>query len=114
MASAIAWRSASAVAGLIVGKLGGLAMAEATLMWGFKDDLDGMRETMEKLNALMLDADRRSSQDEGQSPETVRVWMKKFKSVAYDAEDLLDEFEAIELIKQSQAKVLILKLITLA
>jgi len=35
----------------------------------------------------------------------MRVWMKDFKAAAYDIEDLLDEFEAIELIKQSQPKV---------
>jgi hypothetical protein len=31
--------------------------------------------------------------------------MKDFKSAAYDAEDLLDEFEAVELIKKNQSKV---------
>jgi hypothetical protein len=97
---------ASAVAGLIAGKLAELVWDEVTLMWTFKDDVDALSWTMVKMQALMRDADRRASQlDEGQRREIVQVWMKDFKSVAYDAEDLLDEFEAVELIKKNQSKV---------
>jgi hypothetical protein len=96
---------ASAVAELIAGKLAGLGWDEATLMWRFKDDMEGLKRTMVKLKAFMHDADRRESED-GDTRETVRVWKKDFKSAAYDVEDLLDKFEAIELIKQSQPKVI--------
>ncbi|CAN6178449.1 unnamed protein product [Urochloa humidicola] len=109
MASAIAVRSASAVGSQIAGKLAGklavLVREEATLLWKFKDDVDRLKETMEFVNALMHDADARqaSHQDQG---ERVRVlWMKKFKSVAYDVEDLLDKFEAIQHLQQNQSKI---------
>jgi hypothetical protein len=108
MASAIAWRSASAVAGLIVGKLGKLAVSQATPLWSFKEDIDDLRETMEKLQAWMHDADERSTKDQGR---LMGFWMKKLKSGAYDVEDLLDQFEAAELMKQSQHKVLMLNFI---
>jgi hypothetical protein len=77
MASAIAVRSAGAVGGLIAGKLAGLVWNEATLLWKFKDDVQGLRETMDFVNALMHDADARqaSHQDQG---ELVRLWMKRF------------------------------------
>ncbi|KAL6847256.1 hypothetical protein ACP4OV_023109 [Aristida adscensionis] len=102
MATAVAWRSASAVAGLLAGKLGELAWDEATLLWSFKDDVDDLKDTMKTLNAMMCDADSRSGQDQR---EIMRVWMEKFKCGAYDVEDLLDKFEAIELMKQSQSKI---------
>ncbi|CAN6356888.1 unnamed protein product [Urochloa humidicola] len=95
---------ASAVAELIAGKLAGLGWDEATLMWRFKDDMDGLKRTMIKLKAFMHDADLRESED-GDRREMVRVWKKDFKAAAYDIEDLLDKFEAIELIKQSQPKI---------
>ncbi|XP_039833487.1 putative disease resistance protein RGA1 [Panicum virgatum] len=60
---------------------------------------------MVKLQALMRHADRREGQDEGERREIMRVWMKDFKAAAYDIEDLLDEFDAIELIKQDQPKI---------
>uniref|UniRef100_K3ZEG7 Disease resistance N-terminal domain-containing protein n=1 Tax=Setaria italica TaxID=4555 RepID=K3ZEG7_SETIT len=105
---------ATAVAELIAGKLAGLVWDEATLMWSFKDDVDALSWTMVKMKALMRDADRRASQDEGRrGREIVQVLMKDFKSAAYDVEDLLDEFEAIELIKKSQSKVLMLNFNTL-
>jgi hypothetical protein len=96
---------ASAIGGLIAGMLAGLAWDEATLMWTFKDDVDGLKRTMVKLQALMRHADRREGQDEGDRREIMQVWMKDFRAAAYDIQDLLDEFEAIELIKQSQPKV---------
>ncbi|GJM95235.1 hypothetical protein PR202_ga11947 [Eleusine coracana subsp. coracana] len=95
---------ASAIAELIAGKLSELAVNEATLLWNFKDDVDGMRKTMEKMKARMLDADERSwSRHDGHQ---ARLWTKEFKSAAYDVGDLLDMFEAIERIKKSQSKVL--------
>ncbi|CAL4905339.1 unnamed protein product [Urochloa decumbens] len=102
MASAIAWRSAGAVGALIAGKLGCLVWDEATLLWSFKDDVDTLRETMVEVNAMMHDADRRSDQDKR---ELVGIWMNKFKSVACDVEDLLDKFEAIEVLKRNQSKI---------
>ncbi|XP_039822653.1 probable disease resistance RPP8-like protein 2 [Panicum virgatum] len=95
---------ASAVGGLIASKLAELVWDEATLLWRFKDDVDGLKRTMVKLQALMRHADRREGQDEGERREIMRVWMKDFKAAAYDIEDLLDEFDAIELIKQDQPK----------
>ncbi|XP_025806988.1 probable disease resistance protein RPP1 [Panicum hallii] len=96
---------AGAVAGPIAGRLAALVTDETALLWGFKDDVDSMRKTMEKLQALKQDADRRESLNEGERRETVRVWIKNFKSAAYDVEDLLDELDAIKLMKQNQPKI---------
>jgi hypothetical protein len=104
---------AGAVAGPIAGRLAALVTDETALLWGFKDDVDSMRKTMEKLQALKQDADRRESLNEGERRETVRVWIKNFKSAAYDVEDLLDELDAIKLMKQNQPKVLKLNFNTL-
>ncbi|KAL6623470.1 hypothetical protein ACP70R_033349 [Stipagrostis hirtigluma subsp. patula] len=103
MASSVAWRSATAVAGLLLGKLGKLVVNKVILLWSFQDDANGLKETMELLNAMMHDADRRS----GDQGATVEFWMKRFRSVAYDVEDLVDKFETIQLMKQSQSKIML-------
>ncbi|RLM98152.1 hypothetical protein C2845_PM06G24790 [Panicum miliaceum] len=95
---------ASAVAGLIAGKLGSLVLRETSLLWSFKDDVDGMKDTMIKLEGRMRHADNRNS-GAVEEPEIVHL-QKKFRSVANDIEDVLDEFSAIELIEQRQHKQL--------
>ncbi|CAL4991610.1 unnamed protein product [Urochloa decumbens] len=99
---------ANAIAGLIAGKLAELGWDDATLMWRFKDDVDGLRRIMVKLQALMHDAEQRACQDGGDRQETVQDWLKDFKAVAYNVDDLLDEFEATELIRQKQPKIKLL------
>lgn len=94
---------ASAVGKQIVGKLCDLAMEEATLQWTFKDDVDDMAEKMQDLEAVLHDADDRLRR--GRDGEVVGRWLTKFKSVAYDVEDVVDDMDAAELLKKSQSKL---------
>ena len=72
---------ASAVGELIAGKLAELVWDEATLLWRFKDDVDGLKRTMVKLQALMHHAHRREGQDGGERQEIMQIWMKDFNSL---------------------------------
>ncbi|XP_044974159.1 putative disease resistance protein RGA3 [Hordeum vulgare subsp. vulgare] len=94
---------ASAVGSQIAGKLGELATEEATLQWQFKEDVEDMAEKMKDLEALLHDADERSRR--GGSDGQVGRWLTKFKSLAYDVEDVLDELDSADLIKESQSKL---------
>ncbi|XP_044983283.1 disease resistance protein RGA2-like isoform X3 [Hordeum vulgare subsp. vulgare] len=95
---------ASAVGKQIASKLGEVAAEEATLQWRFKDDVDIMADKMQDLEAVLHDADDRLRR-RGRDGEAVGRWLTKFKSVAYDVEDVLDDLDAIELLKKSQPKL---------
>ncbi|KAM3412662.1 hypothetical protein ACQJBY_004037 [Aegilops geniculata] len=95
---------ASAVGKQIAGKLGELATEEATLQWKFKGDVDVMADKMQDLEAVLHDADDRLRR-RGRDGEAVGRWLTKFKSIAYDVEDVLDDLDATELLKKSQPKL---------
>uniref|UniRef100_J3L7N6 NB-ARC domain-containing protein n=1 Tax=Oryza brachyantha TaxID=4533 RepID=J3L7N6_ORYBR len=80
---------ARSVVNRVGSKLGELAVEEATLLWGFKDDVDGMKEKMRDLEALMQDADDKARRRGGKGGGAVELrWLAKLKSAAYDVEDL--------------------------
>lgn len=95
----------SSVARRVASKLGDLAVEEATLLWRFKDDVNDIKEKMRDLVAVMQDADDKVRQV-GKDGAVARWWLSKVKSVAYDVEDVLDELDAAQLIKNHQPKVL--------
>ncbi|XP_044451707.1 putative disease resistance protein RGA1 isoform X2 [Triticum aestivum] len=95
---------ASAVGKQIASKLGELVTEEATLQWRFREDVDVMVDKMQDLEAVWRDADDKLRRRGGDG-EAVRRWLTKFKSVAYDVEDVLDDLEATELLKKSQPKL---------
>uniref|UniRef100_A0A0E0JTE7 Peptidase A1 domain-containing protein n=1 Tax=Oryza punctata TaxID=4537 RepID=A0A0E0JTE7_ORYPU len=95
---------ASSVANRVTSRLGDLVVEEATLLWRFKDDLDDMEEKMRDLEAVMQDADDKARQG-GKDGAAERRWLTKLKSVAYDIEDMLDELNASQLIKNHQPKL---------
>ncbi|KAE8816761.1 Disease resistance protein RGA2 [Hordeum vulgare] len=59
---------------------------------------------MEDLQAVMLDADERMRRGE-RDGKAVGRWLAKFKSVAYDVEDVLDQLDASMLTEKTQSKV---------
>ncbi|XBH74903.1 hypothetical protein VPH35_101764 [Triticum aestivum] len=95
---------AGAVGKQIVSKLGEYAASEITLQWRYREDVLDLQEKMKDLEAVLLDADDKSRQV-GEGGRVFQRWLTKFKRVAYDVEDVLDELDANELIKKSQSKV---------
>ncbi|KAF2296376.1 hypothetical protein GH714_037632 [Hevea brasiliensis] len=59
---------------------------EIMLAWNLKDDLKGLRESLTMIRAVLLDAEEQQTKR-----EPVRLWLKKLREVAYEAEDVLDE-----------------------
>ncbi|KAF2319295.1 hypothetical protein GH714_014458 [Hevea brasiliensis] len=51
-----------------------------------KDDLKGLQDSLIMIHDVLQDAEERQT-----GKETVKLWMKKLKDVAYDAEDVFDE-----------------------
>ncbi|PNT73559.1 hypothetical protein BRADI_2g60260v3 [Brachypodium distachyon] len=94
----------SAVGEQLATKLGELVKDEIALLWGFRDDVEGIEEKMKDLEAVMHDADDRLRRGERDGAAVGR-WLMKFKDVVYDVEDVLDELDANELINKTQSKL---------
>jgi hypothetical protein len=71
----------------IIQSLGSLALQEIGLLWGFKDELQKLRNTVSTIQAVLLDTKEQQAQN-----LAVKDWLQKLKDVMYDANDLLDDF----------------------
>ncbi|XP_026451270.1 disease resistance protein RGA2-like [Papaver somniferum] len=67
-------------------KLGFLAAKQIGMSQDVKDKLKTLKNTLETIEAVTLDAERKQVED-----ASVRVWLTRLRSVAYDVDDLLDE-----------------------
>jgi hypothetical protein len=82
---------AVAVVQRVAGMLGDVAWERVKLLWNFKGDVQEMEIRMGDLKVVLRYADKRSRETDS---EPVHHWLKKYKHVAYDIEDALDELEA--------------------
>ncbi|KAG8646749.1 hypothetical protein MANES_09G025800v8 [Manihot esculenta] len=76
------------IAESVLGKLGSLALEEFFLAWGLESDLEKIKENLEVIKAVLLDAEQQLSLN-----PRIEIWLEKLKQVLYDAEDVVDEFE---------------------
>ena len=75
------------VAEQILGKLISLATEQIGLAWGFEEELTRLRDSFTLIQAVLADAGRRQVRE-----DSVRLWLQRLRDVAYDADDVLDEF----------------------
>ncbi|KAE8681857.1 hypothetical protein F3Y22_tig00111303pilonHSYRG00110 [Hibiscus syriacus] len=84
MAEAIAFD----IAVRLITKLSSIALSQIGQLWNFKDDLDDLKRTIARIQAVLLDAEERSV-----TSNVVKVWLHELKDALYDAEDLLDDVQ---------------------
>ncbi|KAK4566197.1 hypothetical protein RGQ29_002429 [Quercus rubra] len=84
----------SVVAEEILGRLISLATEQISLAWGFKDELMRLCESVEMIQDVLADAERRQVSD-----RSVMRWLQRLKDVAYVADDVLDEL-AYEILRR--------------
>jgi hypothetical protein len=82
------------VAKEILSRLIPLATEQISLAWGFKEELTRLRDSFTMIQAVLADAERRQVRE-----EPVRLWLLRLKDVAYDADEVLDEF-AYEILRR--------------
>jgi Leucine-rich repeat (LRR) protein len=68
------------------------------LAWGLEGQLQKLKQSVTMIKKVLQDAARRSVTD-----DSVKGWLEKLQDVAYDAEDVLDEF-AYEILRKDQKK----------
>nr|DAD29666.1 TPA_asm: hypothetical protein HUJ06_031134 [Nelumbo nucifera] len=54
---------------------------------GVKEDIRELRNELDSIRAFLKEADSRKESDKG-----VKAWMEQVRDVAFDIEDILDEF----------------------
>ncbi|XP_062152438.1 putative disease resistance protein RGA4 isoform X2 [Alnus glutinosa] len=75
------------VAASIITSSGSLACQEIGLLWGFKDELKKLRNTVSTIQAVLLDAEEQQAHN-----HAVKDWLGKLKDAMYEADDLLDDY----------------------
>ena len=74
------------VAKEILSKVIPLVTEQINLAWGFKDELTQLRQSVEMIQDVLADAERKQVTD-----LSVKHWLQRLKDLAYDADDVLDE-----------------------
>jgi hypothetical protein len=75
-----------ATAGLIINTLGSPAVKEIGLLWGVKDEIESLTNTVSTIKDVLLDAEEKHAAGD----RAVSRWLGRLEDVIYDADDLLD------------------------
>lgn len=81
-------------------QIGAAIVGQIKLQRDFDKDLTQMKMALESVEAVLMDAERRSIQD-----AAVRLWLKRLKDAMYDISHMLDEFEGAAGTKPASRKV---------
>ncbi|KAK9034952.1 hypothetical protein V6N11_077004 [Hibiscus sabdariffa] len=73
----------------IFGTLNSLALREYEIASNLETELQNLESTLTTIQAVLQDAEQKQWKN-----EAVKNWLRKLKDVAYDADDILDEFAA--------------------
>ncbi|CAL5421392.1 unnamed protein product [Camellia sinensis] len=72
---------------VVLEKLGSLLAEEAQFLGGVGNGVAELRDDLESMRSFLQDAEARSESDKG-----VKTWVKQVRDVAYNTEDILEEF----------------------
>ncbi|KAL3732374.1 hypothetical protein ACJRO7_029094 [Eucalyptus globulus] len=87
----------SSILGSLMEKLASSAIEEIQLVGLVKDDQEKLKNKLEMIEKVLADAEQKQTKE-----EAMRLWLSKLKDFCYDAEDVLDEFEARALERQAR------------
>ncbi|KAJ6858332.1 disease resistance protein RGA4 isoform X1 [Populus alba x Populus x berolinensis] len=79
-------------------RLSSIAVEGIGLAWGLEEQLQKLKQSLTWIKDVLQDAAIKSVTN-----DSVRGWLEKLQDVAYDAEDVLDEF-AYEILRKDQKK----------
>ncbi|XP_026432175.1 putative disease resistance protein RGA4 [Papaver somniferum] len=81
----------------ILKKLVGAVSKDIALAWDVKDDLKKLQSTSETILAVIADAEKRQEKE-----ELVKLWLRRLKDIAYDADDVIDEFSYEDMLRRDR------------
>ncbi|KAI7996358.1 putative disease resistance protein RGA4 [Camellia lanceoleosa] len=88
MAEAILFNLASKV----VEKIGSPALREVGLAWSLEDELKTLEARVLMIKAVLVDADQKQQQQQGNSNLVISLWLERLEAAFYEADNVLDEF----------------------
>ncbi|KAK5802127.1 hypothetical protein PVK06_029710 [Gossypium arboreum] len=77
-----------AVLEVVVSKLISIAAEQTSVAWGFQKELKRLRDSLEMIEDFLQDAEEMQTKE-----KAVKTWLQSLKDVAYEANDVLDEFD---------------------
>ncbi|GMN55287.1 hypothetical protein TIFTF001_024399 [Ficus carica] len=78
---------AESAVGFLLEKLSSLLLKEANLLGGIRQDVAFVQAELQSMSGFLRHADAIEDEADG-----IKVWVKQVSEVAYDAEDILDEY----------------------
>ncbi|KAL6197050.1 hypothetical protein ACLB2K_032663 [Fragaria x ananassa] len=72
---------------LLIGKLATILENEGTTIAGVRDEVDKIKQELLSMKAFLEDAEAKKVQTEGE-----KLWVASIRDLAYDVEDIIDEF----------------------
>ncbi|KAM3729389.1 hypothetical protein ACB098_12G007800 [Castanea mollissima] len=76
-----------AVVGLLTENIISILSNEASLLWGARDAIEDIKDELISMGSFLADADRKGVGSEGE-----RTWVANVRDMAYDVEDIIDNF----------------------
>ncbi|KAM3681575.1 hypothetical protein ACJW31_12G007400 [Castanea mollissima] len=76
-----------AVVGLLTENIISILSNEASLLWGARDAIEDIKDELISMRSFLADADRKGVGSEGE-----RTWVANVRDMAYDVEDIIDNF----------------------
>ncbi|KAF3971762.1 hypothetical protein CMV_004672 [Castanea mollissima] len=90
----MAERVLSVVVDGVIANAMSLASEHISSVWGFKEEIGKLQVSLTKIQALLHDAEKKQLHD-----ESLKIWLRQLKDVAYEADDVLDEYD-YEILRQ--------------
>ncbi|KAK9081874.1 hypothetical protein Syun_031794 [Stephania yunnanensis] len=87
----------SSLLDLIFGNLNSALVQEFGQARGFKKELQKLESTLSTIHAVIHDAEEKQTKS-----NAVKNWLAKLKDVAYDADDVLDDFATEALLQRPE------------
>ncbi|XP_058112876.1 disease resistance protein RPM1-like isoform X2 [Magnolia sinica] len=78
---------AESVVEFLIENLTALLTQKLSLLRGVRNEVEEIKFELDSMRALLKDADRRKDSNEG-----IKTWVRQVRDVAYDVEDIIDEF----------------------
>ncbi|XP_062012473.1 disease resistance protein RPM1-like [Rosa rugosa] len=91
---------AKSITDLLIGKIVAILENEGTTISSVRDEVDSIKEELRSMKAFLVDAEADTVKTEGE-----KLWVESIRNLAYDVEDIIDEFMYHMYEKQSGSRL---------